>query len=93
MLLLSSLPKSYEGIVDTLVYGRETLDMNEVRVALDTKESQKKGGNQNSKSEVLWVKENKDRGKDFKRRKSRGKSQGRYGRGRSIVADENTWDL
>ena len=74
-MLLSSLPKSYEGIVDILVYGRETLDMGEVRAALNTKEIQKKAGSKDNKAEVLWVKE---------RGRSRGKSRGKYGKGRSI---------
>ena len=71
--------------MDTLVYGRETLDMNEVRVGLDTKESQKKSGSKNSTQEVLWVKDSRDKGKEFRRGKNKGKSQGKYGRGRSIL--------
>ena len=77
MLVLSSLPKSYEGLVDTLVYGRETLDMSEVRTALNTKKIQRKARNNVSKSKVLMVRESRGR--------IRVKSQGKYSKYRSIV--------
>lgn len=40
ILLLSSLPKVYEHFVDTILYGNDTFTMNEVRVALSSKELQ-----------------------------------------------------
>uniref|UniRef100_A0A803P852 CCHC-type domain-containing protein n=1 Tax=Cannabis sativa TaxID=3483 RepID=A0A803P852_CANSA len=42
ILLLSSLPKSYEHFVDTFLYGKETLTMIEVKAALNSKQIQKK---------------------------------------------------
>lgn len=38
LLLISSLPKSYEHFVDALMYGRQTLTLDEVKSALSTKE-------------------------------------------------------
>ena len=37
LLLISSLPKSYEHFVDALLYGRQTLYLEEVTSALGTK--------------------------------------------------------
>lgn len=42
LLLISSLPKSYEHFVDTLMYGRQTLTLDEVKTALNTREIQGK---------------------------------------------------
>ena len=42
LLLISSLPKSYEHFVDALMFGRQTLTLDEVRSALSTKELQGK---------------------------------------------------
>ena len=42
IILLSSLPKQYEHFVDTILYGKDTLTMSEVRAALNSKEIQKK---------------------------------------------------
>ena len=38
LLLIRSLPKSYEHFVDALMYGRQTLSLNEVKSAFNTKE-------------------------------------------------------
>ena len=38
ILLLSSLPKVYEHFVDTLLYGKQTLTMSEVKASLNSKE-------------------------------------------------------
>ncbi|KAM6542471.1 hypothetical protein CsatB_006918 [Cannabis sativa] len=43
IILLSSLPKMYEHFVDTILYGKDTLTMTEVKAALNSKEIQKKG--------------------------------------------------
>ena len=43
IILLSSLPKPYEHFVNTLLYGKQTLTMSEVKAALNSKELQKKG--------------------------------------------------
>ncbi|KAH9751397.1 hypothetical protein KPL71_014282 [Citrus sinensis] len=42
LLLISSLPKSYGNFVDALMYGRQTLSLDEVKLALNTKELQGK---------------------------------------------------
>uniref|UniRef100_A0A803PH14 Reverse transcriptase zinc-binding domain-containing protein n=1 Tax=Cannabis sativa TaxID=3483 RepID=A0A803PH14_CANSA len=42
IILLSSLPKSYDHFVDTILYGKDTLTMAEVKMALNSKEIQKK---------------------------------------------------
>uniref|UniRef100_A0A803PBL8 Retrovirus-related Pol polyprotein from transposon TNT 1-94 n=1 Tax=Cannabis sativa TaxID=3483 RepID=A0A803PBL8_CANSA len=41
IILVSSLRKTYEHFVDPMLYGKETLTMSEVRVALSSKEMQK----------------------------------------------------
>ncbi|KAH9770122.1 Integrase catalytic domain-containing protein [Citrus sinensis] len=42
MLLVSSLPQSYSNIVDALMYGRQTLSLDEVKAALNTRGLQEK---------------------------------------------------
>ena len=42
MILLCSLPSSYENLVDTLMYGRQTLAMGDVKEALSSKAAIKK---------------------------------------------------
>ncbi|KAH9779095.1 hypothetical protein KPL71_007588 [Citrus sinensis] len=42
LLLISSLPKSYENLVDALMYGRQTLIVNAVKSALNTRGLQEK---------------------------------------------------
>ena len=42
LLLISFLPKSYGNFVDALMYGRQTLSLDEVKSALNTKELQGK---------------------------------------------------
>lgn len=45
LLLVSSLPKSYKNFMDALIYGRQTLSMNEVKSILNIRELQEKQGN------------------------------------------------
>lgn len=45
LLLVSSLPKSYKNFMDELIYGRQTLSMNEVKSILNIRELQEKQGN------------------------------------------------
>ena len=42
LLLISSLPKSYGNFIDALMYGRQTLSLDEVKSTLNTKELQGK---------------------------------------------------
>ena len=50
LLLISSLPKSYEHFVDALLYGRQTLSLEEVKSALGTKKLKDKQDNLKSES-------------------------------------------
>ena len=57
LLLISSLPKSYEHFIDALMYGRQTLSLDEVKSALSTKKLQgKQESLGNSSGEGLTVK-------------------------------------
>ncbi|KAH9781301.1 hypothetical protein KPL71_008412 [Citrus sinensis] len=60
LLLVSSLPSSYSNFVDALMYGRQTLSLDEVKAALNTRGLQEKSGNMNS-GEVLTVKAKTDK--------------------------------
>ncbi|KAH9649108.1 Integrase catalytic domain-containing protein [Citrus sinensis] len=60
LLLVSSLPPSYSNFVDALMYGRQTLSLDEVKAALNTRGLQEKSGNMNS-GEVLAVKARTDK--------------------------------
>ncbi|CAA0827423.1 Probable prolyl 4-hydroxylase 11 [Striga hermonthica] len=87
MILLCSLPPSYEHMVTTLTYGKETTKTEEITSALLAHHKRKqKFGESSSQSDSLYVKGNQDRGRrrvrdnsgnwNF-RSKSRDKSKGR----------------
>ena len=44
LLLVSSLPQSYSNFVDALMYGRQTLSLDEVKATLNTRGLQQKSG-------------------------------------------------
>ena len=67
LLLVSSLPSSYSNFVDALMYRRQTLSLDEVKAALNTRGLQEKSGNMNV-GEVLAVKANTDKN-DGKKKK------------------------
>lgn len=68
--LLSSLPKFYEGFVDTILYGRTTLTLENVKASLYSKEIQKHSGDLYiSHSEGLMTK--LDKKKDKKKKKEK----------------------
>lgn len=74
LLLVSSLPKSYEHSVDDVIYGMQTLTLDEVKVALNTRELQgKQDVMENGSSEVLTTKRRYDKKK--KKRKGNKKSK------------------
>ena len=57
LILLSSLPDSFEHFVDTLLYGRQTLMLKDVKSALESKDLKKKSnGKDQSYGEGLTVK-------------------------------------
>ncbi|CAA0822792.1 Uncharacterized mitochondrial protein AtMg00810 [Striga hermonthica] len=87
MILLCSLPSSYEHMVTTLTYGKEMIKTEEITSALLAHNQRKqKSGESSSQSDSLYVKGNQDRGRrqvrdnsgnrNF-RSKSRDKSKGR----------------
>ncbi|KAH9762289.1 hypothetical protein KPL70_000762 [Citrus sinensis] len=57
--LLSSLPKIYEGFVDTMLYGRTTLTLEDVKAFLSSKEIQKNNGHEVSNGEGLFARTEK----------------------------------
>ena len=57
LILQSSLPDSVEHFVDTLLYGRQTLTLKDVKSALESKDSKKRSnGKDQSYGEGLTVK-------------------------------------
>ncbi|GJU68078.1 retrovirus-related pol polyprotein from transposon TNT 1-94 [Tanacetum coccineum] len=72
LLLLTSLPTSYEHFVDTLLYGREALTLEDVMATLNSKEIKERSTAKGDDGEGLYV-----RGKTYRRdsRQSRGKSR------------------
>ena len=68
--LLSSLPKSYEGFVDTMLYGRTTLTFEDVKVSLSSKEIQKNNGLEISNGDGLIARSEK---KKDQKNKNKGK--------------------
>lgn len=80
LLLLSSLPRSYKPVVQTLLVGRTTLKMDEVTVTLRENERMMKNENINDEGEIAMAEES-ERGRNHSRRhdgsRGRSKSQSR----------------
>ncbi|KAH9801561.1 hypothetical protein KPL71_001082 [Citrus sinensis] len=78
LLLVSSLPSSYSNFVDALMYGRQTLSLDEVKAALNIRGLQEKSGNMNP-GEVLVVKVRTDKydGKKKKQGNNKQKTKGK----------------
>ncbi|KAH9744862.1 hypothetical protein KPL70_003863 [Citrus sinensis] len=72
--LLSSLPKSYEGFVDTMLYGRTTLTLEDVKASLSSKEIQKNCELETSNGEGLIARTEK---KKDQKNKNQGKGHGK----------------
>ncbi|KAE8708925.1 Serine/threonine-protein kinase HT1 [Hibiscus syriacus] len=63
MILLCSLPPSYKHMVTTLTYGKETINVEEIIVALLAHNQRKQNAGENSQADSLYVKGNRDRGR------------------------------
>ncbi|GJV05615.1 hypothetical protein Tco_1343271 [Tanacetum coccineum] len=78
LLLLTSLPASYEHFVDTLLYGREALTLEDVVATLNSKEIKERSKAKGDDGEGLYVRGRTDhRDSRQSKGKSRSKSQGR----------------
>ena len=77
LLLLCSLPVSYDGLITTLVYGKETLNFEEVVGVLRSNEQRERLCKEGSNSEVLAVNERQGRPIERTRGKSKGRSKSR----------------
>ncbi|KAH9762156.1 hypothetical protein KPL70_000706 [Citrus sinensis] len=86
LLLVSSLPPSYSNFVDALMYERQTLSLDEVKAALNTRGLQEKSGNMNS-GEVLCQKEG-----HFKRDCPELKNKKRDQNGTAATAEEERYE-
>ncbi|GJR52238.1 retrotransposon protein, putative, ty1-copia subclass [Tanacetum coccineum] len=77
LLLLTSLPASYEHFVDTLLYGREALTLEDVMATLNSKEIKERSKAKGDDGEGLYVRGRTDRlGSVSLWGKSRSKSRG-----------------
>ncbi|KAE8721509.1 hypothetical protein F3Y22_tig00015910pilonHSYRG00102 [Hibiscus syriacus] len=63
MILLCSLPPSYEHMVTTLTYGKETINVEEITAALLAHNQRKQNAGESSQADSLYVKGNRDCGR------------------------------
>ncbi|KAE8719673.1 hypothetical protein F3Y22_tig00109926pilonHSYRG00011 [Hibiscus syriacus] len=63
MILLCSLPSSYEHMVTTLTYGKDTINVEEITAALLAHNQRKQNAGESSQADSLYVKGNRDRGR------------------------------
>ncbi|GJS07958.1 hypothetical protein Tco_0364754 [Tanacetum coccineum] len=82
LMLLTSLPSSYENFVETLLYGRESLTMEDVLATLNSRELEKRTeGAKEEAGDGLYVRGRSDHyGKAHSSGSSRFKSRGRTGK-------------
>ncbi|GKB25007.1 retrovirus-related pol polyprotein from transposon TNT 1-94 [Tanacetum coccineum] len=67
LLLLTSLPASYEHFVDTLLYGREALTLEDVMATLNSKEIKERSKAKGDDGEGLYVRGRTDRSETVRR--------------------------
>ncbi|GJR70551.1 retrovirus-related pol polyprotein from transposon TNT 1-94 [Tanacetum coccineum] len=79
LLLLTSLPASYEYFVDTLLYGRETLTLEDVMATLNSKEIKERSKAKGDDGEGLYVRGRTDR-RDSRQSRGKSRSKSRGGR-------------
>ncbi|KAK4435064.1 hypothetical protein Salat_0669700 [Sesamum alatum] len=80
MILLCSFPFSYEHLVTTLTYGKETIKVDEITAALLAHNQRKQNAGESSHGDSLYVKGNQERGRKLEnegseKRNSRSKSR------------------
>jgi len=75
IILLSSFPKQFEHFFDTMLYGKATLSMVEVKATLNSKESQRENDSKKEETAKGLFTSNKNGKKDFKNNKSKFKNK------------------
>ncbi|GKC38846.1 retrotransposon protein, putative, ty1-copia subclass [Tanacetum coccineum] len=79
LLLLTSLPASYEHLVDTLLFGRESLALDDVMATLNSKEIKERSKAKGGDGEGLYVRRRTDR-RDSRQLRGKPRSKSRGGR-------------
>ncbi|GJX43365.1 retrotransposon protein, putative, ty1-copia subclass [Tanacetum coccineum] len=79
LLLLTYLPASYEHFVDTLLYGREALTLEDVMATLNSKEIKERSKAKGDDGEGLYVRGRTDR-RDSRQSRGKSRSKSRGGR-------------
>nr|GEU98389.1 retrovirus-related Pol polyprotein from transposon TNT 1-94 [Tanacetum cinerariifolium] len=79
LLLLTSLPASYEHFVDTLLYGWEALTLEDIMATLNSKENKKRSKVKGDDGKGLYVRGRTDR-RDLRQSRGKSRSKSRGGR-------------
>ena len=64
LILLNSIPESFDNLVTTLMWGKETLELDEIIGALLSCNQRKKANDGSSQGEGLVAKGNQERGRN-----------------------------